>query len=42
MSDIGETKDLARSTPEKLNALRRLLEKWELEMSKTAAPPEKK
>ena len=37
-SDIGETKDLTRSAPEKLNALRRLLEKWELEMSKTAAP----
>ena len=41
-SDIGETKDLARSAPEKLNALRRLLEKWELEMSKTAAPTKKK
>jgi len=41
-SDIGETKDLTRSEPEKLKALRRLLEKWELEMSKTAAPPKKK
>jgi arylsulfatase A-like enzyme len=41
-SDIGETKDLTRSAPEKLNALRRLLEKWELEMSKTAAPLKKK
>ena len=37
-TDIGETKDLTRSEPEKLKALRRLLEKWELEMSKTAAP----
>ena len=42
VSDIGETKDLASSAPEKLNALRRLLEKWELEMSKTAAPLKKK
>jgi arylsulfatase A-like enzyme len=41
-SDIGETKDLAKSAPEKLSALRRLLEKWELEMSKTAAPLKKK
>jgi arylsulfatase A-like enzyme len=41
-SDIGEAKDLRKSAPEKLNALRRLLEKWELEMSKTAAPLQKK
>jgi hypothetical protein len=31
-----------KNAPEKLNALRHLLEEWELEMSKTAAPLEKK
>ena len=41
-SDIGETKDLAKGAPEKLNALRGLLAEWELEMSKTAAPLKKK
>ena len=41
-SDIGETKNLASSAPEKQNALRHLLEEWELEMNKTAAPLDNK
>jgi len=36
--DIAEEKNLAVSDPEKLKALSDLLDQWELEMSKTAAP----
>jgi arylsulfatase A-like enzyme len=36
--DIAEEKNLTASHPEKLEALSDLLDQWELEMSKTAAP----
>ena len=36
--DTAEEKDLSASVPEKLKALGDLLDEWELEMSKTAAP----
>jgi arylsulfatase A-like enzyme len=36
--DIAEEKNLSASSPEKLKALGNLLDEWELEMSKTAAP----
>jgi len=42
--DIGEENDLAESNPQKLKAMGDLLEKWEAETAKTAAPfspPEK-
>ena len=38
--DIAEENNLAETNPEKLKALRDLLEQWESEMSKTAAPYE--
>ena len=36
--DIAEEKNLAESNPENLRAMSDLLEQWESEMSKTAAP----
>ena len=35
--DLGETKDLAQSNPEKLQELERMLADWEAEMAETAA-----
>jgi len=36
--DIGEKKNLAASNREKMKTLSNLLDQWESEMSKTAAP----
>jgi len=38
MDDIGEKKNLAASNREKMKTLSNLLDQWESEMSKTAAP----
>ncbi len=36
--DIAEEKNLAGSHPEKVKAMSKLLDQWEAEMNKTAAP----